>query len=158
MKLLSNGYNTAFVYLPRPIQCRTFEDCKLALAQVGEHVAQDGTPASLGPIVFAVVGTGRVASGAIDVLKAMNVEWVKPEDLKSLVASPDTSLNKLYAVQFAAKDYLRATDGSGFDRADYRANPDKYRSIFAEKVRLSSEYGNSKTDVTRSTHPTSPHY
>ena len=44
----------------------------------------------------------------------------------------------MYGTQIVEEDYIRLRQGNGLltDRNDYRKNPDKYRSVFHERVRL----------------------
>lgn len=49
-------------------------------------------------------------------------------DLQTVIPS------QIYACYIPASAYLVKIGGGTYDRADYRARPDEYRSVFASKV------------------------
>jgi hypothetical protein len=61
------------------------EHLQRSLRTVGDKIAEAGTPKELGPITIAVVGRGRVGSGARAMLDQLGVvDWVPPDDLKTI--------------------------------------------------------------------------
>ncbi|KAJ2716097.1 hypothetical protein H4R19_000832, partial [Coemansia spiralis] len=42
--------------------------------------------------------------------------------------------NRLLALQVGAQDYVERVGGGAYDRAEYREHPERYRSVFAEKI------------------------
>ena len=46
----------------------------------------------------------------------------------------DYDNHKVYACKVTMKDYIKHKDGKAFDRVDYLNNPEKYTSVFHEKV------------------------
>lgn len=87
VKALSVGSATPFLHLPRPYMHATIEDLQTSLRQLGHSIKKHGTGPRLGPVVVGVVGRGRVASGAVDALNAVGVQWLDPQELQSFVAS-----------------------------------------------------------------------
>jgi saccharopine dehydrogenase (NAD+, L-lysine forming) len=80
----------------------------------------------LPPIKIVVTGGGRVANGAIEVLDAMGIKRVNPEDIiKSTFDYP------VYA-QLRSKDYHFPKDGSEWDSDHFYAHPEKYDSFFMQ--------------------------
>jgi saccharopine dehydrogenase (NAD+, L-lysine forming) len=80
----------------------------------------------LPPIKIVVTGGGRVANGAIEVLDAMGIKRVNPEDiLKNTFEYP------VYA-QLRSKDYHFPKDGSEWDSDHFYTHPEKYDSFFMQ--------------------------
>ena len=52
-------------------------------------------------------------------------------------AATDYDPGVVYGTQLMDEDYIRPRDGTGRleNRADYRAHPEKYRSVFHDEVR-----------------------
>ena len=98
----------------------------------------DGLPRSLGPMIFVFTGSGNVTKGAIHVFKCLPHVWVKPHELAALVADPHFDNRKVYGVQVTMEDYIERKDGGKFQRAEYLARPELYKSVFHEKVDLQS--------------------
>ena len=127
------------------------DDMQVSLRQLGDRIRTEGAaPSECGPVIIAVVGSGRVAQGAIEVLNLIGVEWIAPDALQALaenqgaftnivfqqtlIYESGADLKKLYAVQLKAADYLRPISGGRFDRTHYRDNPSLYKSCFATDV------------------------
>lgn len=62
-----------------------WEAMKEALGRVSKGIERGALKAVGRPLVFAATGTGRVASGILDVLKCLPHEFVEPSKLKELV-------------------------------------------------------------------------
>jgi alpha-aminoadipic semialdehyde synthase len=58
---------------------------------------------------------------------------VKPDELKSLAESTDFDNQKVYLCQVTAQDYCVDAQGN-FSWPDYLEHPEKYHSIFHEKI------------------------
>lgn len=104
----------------------SYPDLATALAAV--RTAGDAIRnASFGeqPLVIGVVGDGNVARGAQEVLDALGAVDVAPADLGSA-----TDPRTIYRVTFREQDTVTADDDA-FVVADYRANPQRYRSTFS---------------------------
>lgn len=72
-----------------------------------------------------VTGTGRVASGAVEVLDAMNIRRVEPADFVA------NDYEEAVYTQLSCKDYVKHKSADGvFDKLDFYANPQNYESIF----------------------------
>lgn len=87
----------------------------------------------LPPLKIAVTGSGKVASGVIDVMTNLDVEPVEPEDFfKNDFEYP------VYAHFKGKALYARKGDGS-FHRDDFHAHPSEYTCLFPQYL--------SKTDI-----------
>lgn len=133
--LLEQGVASPFLCTPRPHTYPCLQTLKAALrALVGDRIASEGTPPSIGPVVICVTGTGNVAQGALDLLAELPIQRVDVQDLPRLVRDPDTDLHKIYVVHALPKDYFVRSDGQPYDRSHYYANPDQYTSVFHERI------------------------
>jgi alanine dehydrogenase len=72
-----------------------------------------------------LTGTGRVGSGAAEVLHDMGIEMVTPHDF--------LHQNHTQAVftQLDCRHYAAKKDGGHFEKRDYYRHPDHYKSVFA---------------------------
>ena len=59
-------------------------------------------------------------------------EYVSPSELPEVVESGD--MRKVYGTVVSKEDYLEHVDGKRFDPSEFRMHPERYRSVFAEKV------------------------
>lgn len=78
----------------------------------------------LPPVKIVVTGSGRVGSGAVEVLRDMGIQQVNPEDFL---------VNKYNIAVFThlnSHHYMVRKDGKPFDTGDYYNHPDRYRSNF----------------------------
>ncbi|PCH34748.1 hypothetical protein WOLCODRAFT_139556 [Wolfiporia cocos MD-104 SS10] len=132
---LELGVASPFLFTPRPHTHPSLASIRTLLREeVGARIALHGTPKSLGPIVFGVTGSGKVADGVLDILQELPIVRVKVEDLPALVSDPATDLRKVYVVHALPRDYFVRQDGGTYDRADYYANPQVYHSEFPTKI------------------------
>jgi alpha-aminoadipic semialdehyde synthase len=91
--------------------------------------------------VFGVTGTGRVSSGALEILELLPHDYVSPPDLENYLKNAENSPNntkKIVICQFEGKHLFELREdpnenGTEFDKTHFYANPHLYRSRFAEK-------------------------
>jgi alanine dehydrogenase len=83
------------------------------------------TERQLPPVKIVVTGGGRVAQGAVDVLKDMGAHQVDPKTFLSI------GTNRAIFTQLDCADYATRIDGSAFDLQDFFQHPEKYKSTFA---------------------------
>ena len=67
--LLQRGYQTPLIFIGSAYMYEDWEAMKEALKRVHQGIVKGALKALGKPLVFAVTGTGRVAQGAIEVLK-----------------------------------------------------------------------------------------
>jgi saccharopine dehydrogenase (NAD+, L-lysine forming) len=80
---------------------------------------------TLPPFRVVICGDGRVAHGAIEVMKKLKVKHVSPEEfLENEYTYP------VY-VQLRSEDYYERKDGREWDKSDFYKHPEDYRSSFA---------------------------
>jgi alpha-aminoadipic semialdehyde synthase len=66
--LLEKKVSTPFVSMGSTYMYPDYEEIKIALKRLASNITKKGIAKKLGPAIFAVTGTGRVAQGAIEVL------------------------------------------------------------------------------------------
>jgi len=114
---------------------------KYGLASLGRNMTSGGLPRKLTPMVFGVTGTGRVASGAIEVLEQLPHVKVPPSELRAYLADPVNASNnkKIIISIFSSKDISRPKDRTKeFDKEHYYAHPEEYEGYFKEYLDLVS--------------------
>jgi alpha-aminoadipic semialdehyde synthase len=82
--LLAKNLATPFLEIPRPFTLGSTERVGEVLKRVGREIKEKGLGGEGKPICVTVLGRGRVAKGAWEVLDTLGVEWVKVQELKSL--------------------------------------------------------------------------
>ncbi len=108
---------------------------KAAVAEVGERIAEEGLPSELGPWTVGVLGYGRVAQGAQEILQLLPHVKVAPGDLAAWTAKNRGRNRDLATVVFREEDLVEREDGAPFELQDYYQNPQSYRSIFAPQLK-----------------------
>ncbi|MDG1434957.1 MAG: NAD(P)-dependent oxidoreductase [Saprospiraceae bacterium] len=85
----------------------------------------------LPPMKIVVTGKGRVANGAAQVLKDMDIENVSPEDFL------ENEFQHAVFTQLDCVDYAAHKDGEIFNLQDFFQNPQNYESIFTPYIQAS---------------------
>jgi saccharopine dehydrogenase (NAD+, L-lysine-forming) len=85
----------------------------------------------LPPMKIVLTGTGRVANGAAQVLKDMDIEQVSPADFL------EKEFQQAVFTQLDCVDYAAQKNGNTFDLQDFFQNPQNYESIFAPYTQAS---------------------
>lgn len=67
--LLERKYQTPFVFLGSTYMYEDYEAMCEALSKISKKITQAGLPKALTPLVIGVTGTGRCASGSLEVLE-----------------------------------------------------------------------------------------
>ncbi|KAI8803017.1 Saccharopine dehydrogenase-domain-containing protein [Cladochytrium replicatum] len=134
-RLLALGFGTPFLSIGMSYMYRCVADARLDVTRTGQVIMDEGLAKGLAPMVFVFTGDGNVTRGALHVFKCLPHEWVKPEDLEALFTSGNYDHHKVYGCQVRASDYLVRADGTpGFDKAEYKAHPERYTSVFHERI------------------------
>jgi alpha-aminoadipic semialdehyde synthase len=134
-RLLAMGYSTPFLHVGFTRMYSGLPAAEEAVKIIGEQIAQGGLPRELGPLVFAFTGNGSVGRGAQQIFNLLPHKVVSPEELKELVADKDFDNHVVYTCTCTSRDLVEPIDPNrSFDRKDYFANPQDYKSIFAETV------------------------
>ncbi|KAF7365331.1 Alpha-aminoadipic semialdehyde synthase, mitochondrial [Mycena venus] len=131
---LEIGVASPFIYTPRPHSLPSLDKLRASLREIGERIANEGTPKKLGPFIVGLTGTGNVTNGCLSILAELPTEHISVKDLGALVNQQAPNLRKIYLVHAKPQDYLRRLDGGNYDRAHYYKNPHVYQSTFATTV------------------------
>ncbi|KAJ2726791.1 hypothetical protein GGI07_000302 [Coemansia sp. Benny D115] len=135
-RLLALGYNSPFIHMGQAHVYPNLECVNTKLRHVGNIIADQGLPEAFAPMVFVFTGSGNVAQGARAIFDRLPHENITVDDLPRIFADRynERYKNRLLALQISAKDYLERIDGGVFNREEYLQHPERYRSIFAEKI------------------------
>ena len=113
------GQRTGLFALKRMKDCRDYQDARTQFNTI-----------TWPPLRIVVTGTGRVGTGAVQVLKDMGFHRVSPEDfLENVYERP------VFA-QLSAEDYAEHLEGIPFNKNEYYTDPQRFRSIFADYYRV----------------------
>jgi len=128
-RLQEEGIRTPLRELSPSHQYEDLEAAKAAVRAAGEHIAVDGLPEGLPPLVIGIAGYGNVANGAREILAELPTREVTPAELLELNAP---SAHCLYQVTFKEADVVRPAEaGHAFELQDYYDHPQRYQSDFA---------------------------
>ncbi len=83
---------------------------------------------------IAITGAGRVAGGAMEILSALRITQVFPEEYLN------EEFEEPIYTQLDVKHYFERTDGGNFARQDFYKNPDGYQSAFMQYARQTDIY------------------
>ena len=107
----------------------SLDDAKAAVRAAGEHIATDGLPAELLPLVIGVAGYGNVAHGAREILAELPTREIAPEDLAAEAGDP--SPHCIYQTTFREEHLVEPRSPEhAFELQDYYDHPERYRSTF----------------------------
>lgn len=124
---MAGAHNTIFALGQRR---GTFELVRMKDCRDYEAVKRHYTSLLLPPVKIVLTGTGRVGSGAAQVLRDMGIRQVAPEEfLKG-------SFEEAVFAQIGAPYYVRHRQGRPFERRHFYAHPEEYESAFAPFARI----------------------
>jgi alpha-aminoadipic semialdehyde synthase len=132
VRLLALGHNTPFIHIGYAHNYSSSSSAKAAVATVGKEIQLGMYPESLGPMIFTFTGAGNVSQGAQGVFKELPHEYVSPLDLQNVVETGDC--HKVYATVVDKADHLYRLAGGDYDDEEFEKFPDRYDSIFADKI------------------------
>lgn len=96
-----------------------------ALEAIGGQIREQGFAPSMAPVVFGIIGCGKVGQGAGEVLDHLGAVPVQAADLGSLDADP----HKLYRVDLVEQDLYERKDGGAFVLQEYYDHPELHRCV-----------------------------
>lgn len=134
--LMKDNLSTPFLNCPPTIHHYDLDEAKKSVARMADRLATEGLPHDMEPLVFTMTGKGgNVYNGVREIFDILPHEIVSVADLPevSQVRGPQY---KVFGVVPEKHEILqRESDGhAAFERTDYYQNPNKYKSVFAEKV------------------------
>lgn len=111
--LWAYGQRTGAFSLPRMCDMFNYAEAKAVYKNL-----------QLPPIKIVLTGTGRVSTGANQVLEDMGIRQVSPGDFLRL------QYDEPVYTQLFSRDYLRHRDGLSFDKLHFYQHPEQYVSAF----------------------------
>ena len=88
------------------------------------------------PLKICLTGNGRVANGAIDVLKDMKIREVSPEDYLA------KEFDEIVFTQLHGRHYVRNCNGQPFVKNEFYNHPERFESTFAPYAEVSDIFIN----------------
>ncbi|CAK0819461.1 unnamed protein product [Prorocentrum cordatum] len=131
-RFLALGYSTPLLHIGSAFMYPSLAEAKRAVELAGESIRTKGLPAALCPFTAVFTGSGKVTNGALDIFKLLPHEMVAPRDLAGICSGHAD--NRKYMSITTAEDMVRRRDGSPFNKAEYYAEPEKYESIFMDRI------------------------
>ncbi|MBL7793523.1 MAG: alanine dehydrogenase [Saprospiraceae bacterium] len=123
--IMTYGMRTGAFHLKRLHECHDYSEAEAQYAGI-----------QFPPMRIVLSGTGRVSSGAAQVLTDMGIRQVSPgEYLTHTYSEP-------VFTQISCLDYAARKDMHGFSRADYYTHPEEFVSAFAPYARVSDIFIN----------------
>lgn len=157
--LLARKFSTPFIFSRLSHMYSNEEDLKDSFKEMGKFILDQYLPLEISPFVVAVVGTGHVAAGALEVLTCLPHEMVYLSDLPHIVDKysdkKDELRNKIFICVLDYKDlYVKHEDyekykisrenlelfknqkefASKFDIEDFYKSPQDYHSVFKHYI------------------------
>ena len=131
-RLKVDGFNTPLAKVKHAYEYPDLANVREKLIHIGEEIERDGLPKEITPLVFGVTGYGNVSRGAQDVLTALPVKVIEPEELAGLADRKDLDHSRtMYKVVFREEHTVKPKDLKGkFDLQEYFTQPEKYVSNF----------------------------
>jgi alpha-aminoadipic semialdehyde synthase len=133
---LNLGFSTPFLNCSYAFTYKNLEKAKEIIRDCGESLAEEGIPASAGPLIFAITSSGRCSQGVLEILECLPIKIVDPDDLESIVQDKDNIAHRsvVYVTFIETQHMVKPADpNKTFSKEDYYTKPDSYVPIFHEK-------------------------
>ena len=108
------GERSALFHLKRAKDCVDFAEVEREYKNI-----------HLPPIKIILTGTGRVAKGALELLRTLKIKEVSKEDFLS------QNFQEAVFTSLDSADLYERIEGRGFDRTEFHSYPERYKSNFA---------------------------
>ncbi|XP_065673366.1 alpha-aminoadipic semialdehyde synthase, mitochondrial isoform X2 [Hydra vulgaris] len=132
LRLLSLGHHTPFMYVGSTHNYKNSRQARLSIYELGENIRAGELPKHFGPLTFVFTGSGNVSQGAQEVFNELPHVYVHPHELKEAIQAYDHKT--IIATKVSRRHYLVPKDGGEYNADEFHAHPERYRSIFAEKI------------------------
>ncbi|KAJ2656007.1 hypothetical protein IWW48_005248 [Coemansia sp. RSA 1200] len=135
-RMLALGYNSPFIHMGQAHVYPNLECVYTKLSHVAEIISDQGLPEPFTPMVFTFTGSGNVTQGARTIFDNLPHQNITVDELPFLLRDRynERYRTRLLALQVGAQDYVERIGGGKYDRSEYREHPDRYRSVFAQKI------------------------
>ena len=134
------GIDTPFLKVKQSYNYTSVADAIEHLKEIGKEIEENGLPKELAPLTIFILGYGHVSKGSQEILQALPIESVDPDDLEKLQTNYKN--NKIYVSIFKEKHLVERKDGGKFELLDYFAHCENYKSKFEKYLPYCSVYIN----------------
>lgn len=121
--LRARGLRTDYFQLKPAHECHDMDEMFAGLKKI-----------KLKPIKIVLTGGGRVANGALETLRQLNLKEVSPKDFLT------KTYDEAVLCQLQPWDYVERTDGEEFELNHFFNHPKEYRSIFKPYTKVSDMF------------------
>jgi len=139
---LNQQYNieTPFLKIKHSYQYESIADAIDQISVIGKEIEQHGLPAEITPLNIFLLGYGHVAQGCQEILAALPILKVSPDQLEEY--SKNYEDNKIYLTVFKEENLVERKDGAKFELLDYFRNNSAYKSHLEKYLKYCSVYMN----------------
>lgn len=117
--LMTYGQRTRAFKLKRMYQCYDYAEAKTQFPYL-----------KLPPVKIVLTGTGRVASGSVQVLQDMGIEQVTPTEFLS------NTYDRAVFTQLGCKEYVARKDNAPFELSHFFRHPTAYKNTFTPYTKV----------------------
>jgi alpha-aminoadipic semialdehyde synthase len=130
-RLSWEGIPNPFTELDQTYKYDDLEQARGAVQRLSRHIAQQGLPKSIAPLICGFAGYGNVFHGANEIIELLPVEEIRPDQVAD-VAHNSKARDVVYKVVFKEEHTVQPiAPGDTFELQDYYDHPEKYRSRFS---------------------------
>jgi alpha-aminoadipic semialdehyde synthase len=129
------GIETPFTRLQQAFHYKSLIAARRELRAIGESIAIEGLPDAIAPLTVGIVGRGRVAKGAQEIMNLFPLQKITPAELLTLAQKQEFSNKVIYKTLFNESDIAAPLEeGKDFELKEYYKNGQTYRNIFEKYV------------------------
>ena len=137
---LQHGIDTPFFKVKRAYEYETVHDAIEHLKIIGKEIEENGLPEEITPLNIFILGYGHVAYGCREILNALPIIEIDPENLAE--HQKNYQNNKVYLSNFKEKHLVERKDGNEFELQHFFDNCAEYYSRFYQYLPYCSVYMN----------------
>ena len=134
------GVETPFRKVKSSYEYESVADAVEQLKLIGKEIIENGLPKEITPLNIFLLGYGHVAQGCQEILAALPIETIEPDELEEHSQNFDD--NKIYLSIFKEEHLVERKDGKEFDLYDYFLNNSVYKSRLQAYLKQCSVYMN----------------
>ncbi|MDR0667853.1 MAG: hypothetical protein LBF90_04470 [Prevotellaceae bacterium] len=129
------GIATPFTQLQQAFRYKSLIAARRELRAIGEAIATRGVPEDIAPLTVGIVGRGRVAKGAQEIMNMFPIQDITPAELLKLEKGGNFSNKIIYRVLFSEIDIAApVAPGRPFVLKEYYKSGERYRNVFEKYV------------------------
>lgn len=125
-RLKIEGSVTPLLALTQARDYEGLDAIRLAMAQVGRRISEQGWPSGVAPLVIGFTGTGPLAAATQELLDVLPVREIAAEELAHIEFDAQLSPNRIYKVVFETHHLVQRDDGSGVVESELWRYPDRF--------------------------------